>query len=40
MTIHAGIQMPLSVLVLAAEVRVGLWRRNGHVMVDQVRWRV
>lgn len=30
------VQVPLSVLVLASEVRVGLWRRNGHVMVDQV----
>ena len=30
------LEVPLWVLTLASEVRVGLWRRNGHVMVDQV----
>jgi hypothetical protein len=29
-------QIPLSVLALGAEVRSGLWRRNGHMMMDQV----
>lgn len=27
------IELPLSVLVMAAQVRVGMWKRNGHIMV-------
>jgi hypothetical protein len=29
-------QIPLSVLVMTSEIRVGMWKRNGHVMDDQV----
>jgi len=29
-------EVPLSVLVFSAEIRCGLWRRNGQVMMDQV----
>lgn len=29
-------EMPVSVLVLSAEIRAGLWRRNGQLMMDQV----
>ena len=30
------VELPLSVLILSAQVRVGMWRRNGQSMHDQV----
>lgn len=30
------LQLPLSVVVMASEIRVGMWRRNGQVMFDQM----